>query len=72
MRFDDKIIQKLLELNWWDFDINDLSGVNFAAIDIAIEQILELEAKGKALRKQLNYNKVFLHQKGYSNLKLIS
>ena len=38
-RFDDKIIEDLLNLEWWLLSPGDLSGVSFDQIDLAIDQI---------------------------------
>ena len=38
-RFDDGTIKRLLDLRWWDYSPNDLSGVAFDDIDAAIEEV---------------------------------
>ncbi len=38
-RFSSEVIEKLLELNWWDFAPWQLSGVRFSNIDDAIEDV---------------------------------
>lgn len=38
-RFDDATIKRLLDLRWWDYSPNDLSGVPFDDIDAAIDEV---------------------------------
>ena len=38
-RFEEKIINKLLELKWWDYGLNGLDNVDFTNIEQAVEQI---------------------------------
>ena len=38
-RFDEKIIKKILELQWWNVEFEKLNGIVFDDIDKAIEQI---------------------------------
>lgn len=38
-RFDEKLIEQLLRLRWWDYGLNGLKGVEFDKIDKAVEQI---------------------------------
>ena len=38
-RFDDDTIKQLQDLRWWDYSPNDLSGVPFDDIGVAIEEI---------------------------------
>lgn len=45
-RFDEKIIEQLLELKWWRFEADSLLGVSFDCIEKAIEEIKALEASG--------------------------
>jgi len=68
-RFPEKIIAELLDLRWWRFDINDLAGVDFSKIDLAIRQIRELEKNGKIRECPVNYSEVLLNSKGYTGLK---
>lgn len=44
-RFDEEIIQDLLELKWWDMDVKDLGDISFDNIELAVE---ELKAKKAA------------------------
>ena len=44
-RFDDSIIQKLLEVEWWDYAPWQLRKVDFSNIVVAIDQILELRSE---------------------------
>ena len=43
-RFERDVIERLLQLRWWRFDINDLAGVAFDDIDSAINEIEDREA----------------------------
>lgn len=38
-RFKDDIIKRLLELKWWEYDLNSLAPLNFSSIDKALDQI---------------------------------
>lgn len=38
-RFGDDTIRRLLDLRWWDYSPNDLSGVRFDDIDAAVDEI---------------------------------
>lgn len=49
-RFSPEIIQKLQDLQWWQFASWQLSGVPFDKIDLAIEEIEQREAKGSITR----------------------
>ena len=40
-RFDDKIIEKLLELQWWNYGPNIMNNVDLYSPQIAVEQIEE-------------------------------
>lgn len=42
-RFECHIIEKLLELNWWDLSPRQLANVDFKNVEIAIEQIKDLK-----------------------------
>lgn len=46
-RFDEPIINELLDLNWWDLEIEDLDGVNFSCAQAAIAQIKQIKASKK-------------------------
>lgn len=45
-RFEQGVIDKLLELKWWRFDADSLLGVNFDIVDRAIDQIETMERQG--------------------------
>ena len=38
-RFDDGTVKRLLDLRWWDYSPNDLSGIPFDDIDEAIDEV---------------------------------
>ncbi len=44
-RFSSEIIHQLLKLNWWEYDIHQLEGIQFNKIEKAIEQIEEMKIK---------------------------
>lgn len=47
MRFPDKIIERLEELQWWRFAISDLKDITFDRVDVAIEEIAGRIAENK-------------------------
>lgn len=67
-RFSDEIIERLLELKWWEFDVADLPGVDFDDIEKAIEQITERERAGEISRVPVTYDEVVISRKGYRSL----
>jgi len=53
-RFSEDIIEKLLDLKWWDCDLDDLAGIQFNDIEKAIEQLSEIKKdKLKYLKKPI-------------------
>lgn len=46
-RFDKKTIDKLMDLQWWNFEADCLSGISFDKIDLAINQIRDRAVFGK-------------------------
>lgn len=48
MRFDQATIEKLLELKWWDYNINSIEGIDFKRVPSAIETII-IKIKDKEL-----------------------
>ena len=69
-RFSDEIIDKLLALRWWEFDVADLPGVAFDDIELAIEQITEREKAGEISRIPVTYDEVVIDKKGYRSLSI--
>ena len=67
-RFSDEIVEKLISLAWWRFDINDLKGVPFDRIEEAIDRISEMEAAGVISEKPRVYREVTIATKGYADL----
>ena len=43
-RFDEETIRELLELKWWELEIEELNGVNFSNVNEAISQIKQIKA----------------------------
>lgn len=70
MRFSDDVIAALQDLRWWDFDISDLSGVQFDDIESSIERIRSWEESGRIARVPLQYNSVVLTKTSYKSLRL--
>ena len=48
MRFDQATIEKLLELKWWDYNINSIEGIDFKNVSSAIETMI-IKIKDKEL-----------------------
>jgi acetyltransferase-like isoleucine patch superfamily enzyme len=44
-RFPDPIIERLLAVRWWDFELKSLSGLNFRAIEDCLARLEELRSK---------------------------
>lgn len=70
MRFDDDVITRLQALRWWEFDISDLAGVDFADVTAAMDEIEAREVAGQISRVAVSYNSVVLENDGYHSLKL--
>ncbi|MBS0245104.1 MAG: CatB-related O-acetyltransferase [Proteobacteria bacterium] len=45
LRFPEKIIERLLELKWWDLELSDLSGLPFRDIERCIGMIEDIKAR---------------------------
>jgi len=45
LRFSEDIIKKLIDLKWWEMEPDDLSGVSFDNIHLAIDQIKTIKGK---------------------------
>ncbi len=50
MRFDERTIERLLKLRWWEFELSDLSGLNFRDVQHCLSRLEELRAKKYAAR----------------------
>lgn len=57
-RFPQHIIDELLEIKWWHYDINDLAGVSFDDIQKSIVQIKQLISENKIQKAGTNYKTV--------------
>ncbi len=44
-RFDDKTIERLLKVRWWDFELGDLSGLNFRKIHECLPRLEDIRAR---------------------------
>jgi acetyltransferase-like isoleucine patch superfamily enzyme len=47
-RFPERIIERLLAVRWWDFELKSLSGLNFREIDDCLPRLEELRAEFEA------------------------
>lgn len=45
MRFSDPIIERLLNVKWWNFELSQLSGLNFRVIEECLPQLEEMRAR---------------------------
>jgi hypothetical protein len=45
MRFSDPIIERLLYVKWWNFELSQLSGLNFRVIEECLPQLEEMRAR---------------------------
>lgn len=64
-RFPQEIIEKLLDLRWWRFDINSLAGVQFDDIEKSISQIQKKEISGDAIPVEVAYQQILVNSSGY-------
>lgn len=67
-RFPKEIVDRLIALKWWRFDINDLAGVKFDDIDKALVEIENRERMGYISPLEKKYKKVILNTKGFHSL----
>ena len=44
-RFSPEVIARLQRLRWWEFDISDLSGVEFSNVEAAVDQLEEINSR---------------------------
>jgi acetyltransferase-like isoleucine patch superfamily enzyme len=44
-RFDEKIIERLLKVRWWEFELSELSGLNFRDIANCLPRLEEMRAR---------------------------
>jgi len=55
MRFDEALVDRMLQVKWWRFDAKDLSGLKFSSPADALDQLAERERHGAEPRK-FKYN----------------
>ncbi|WP_348540454.1 CatB-related O-acetyltransferase [Shimia sp. R9_3] len=67
-RFDRDVIERLLHLRWWRFDINDLAGVEFDNIESAMDEIDTREAAGAITETPQSFKSVQVYTKGQHSL----
>lgn len=68
LRFPERIVERLIDLAWWRFDINDLRGVPFDRIEAAIDAVVGMESDGAIRERARAYKEVTIYTKGYSDL----
>lgn len=44
-RFEEKIIERLLNVRWWDFELSEISGLNFREINECLPKLEEMRAE---------------------------
>lgn len=44
-RFSEKIVERLLDLKWWDLELSDISGLPFRDIERCLDMIEEIKAR---------------------------
>lgn len=44
MRFDDRTIERLLKVRWWEFELSELSGLNFRDVQECLPRLEEIRA----------------------------
>ena len=64
-RFSKEIRDRLLHLQWWRFNINDLAGIQFDKIESAIAEIVKQERDGRIKPKPIQFKSVRIYTKGY-------
>jgi acetyltransferase-like isoleucine patch superfamily enzyme len=45
MRFDDRTIERLLAVRWWEFELSELSGLDFRAVASCLPRLEEIRAR---------------------------
>ncbi len=50
-RFEDKVIERLLQVRWWDFELSELSGLNFRDLGSCLPRLEELRAARTSAKK---------------------
>lgn len=51
-RFDEDIIQRLLEIQWWDYTLESLAGIDFSDIHASVEELEKRKAEGKLQKRK--------------------
>ena len=51
-RFDKEIVRKLLELQWWNYTLESLEGIEFNEIETAIAQLEERKLSGVLIERK--------------------
>jgi acetyltransferase-like isoleucine patch superfamily enzyme len=69
-RFAQPVVDRLLRVKWWEFDINDLAGVNFTDVEAALDEIERRESAGEIQRVPVEFSTVTLLKKGFKNLRV--
>ncbi|TVT72647.1 MAG: CatB-related O-acetyltransferase [Pseudomonas sp.] len=69
-RFSREIIERLLALQWWVFDINDLAGISFDKVEKAAKEIELRRDRGLIIPKREVFDEAFINSKGYHSFRL--
>lgn len=67
-RFSPLVVKELMDLRWWDFNINDLAGIAFDDVEAAIKEIRLREANGTISRCPPIFSSVKVYTKGWYDL----
>ena len=51
-RFDETTIERLLKVRWWEFDLSELSNLNFRDVKACLPRLEEIRARKEAERSQ--------------------
>lgn len=62
-KFDDKIVEDMMRVKWWEFNVNDLAGIPFDDPATCLQIIEEREAKGDLKRWPEKFGTVALSSK---------
>ncbi|MFC0471060.1 CatB-related O-acetyltransferase [Halalkalibacter kiskunsagensis] len=61
-RFDEQTIEKLLELQWWNYTLESLEGIEFNNIETAIKQLEERKEQGLLKKRKRIKIKIINHE----------
>jgi acetyltransferase-like isoleucine patch superfamily enzyme len=64
-RFPKEIRERLLALRWWRFEINDLAGIPFDDIEVAMDLIAAREKSGQIQTQPYTFSAATIYTKGF-------